>query len=175
LVRYVLVVDTGGVDSEGYDIIQVRTIKSSLTIIMASSRSITTTQALLIANLLVMSFIAYQFITTASRCIQPPIIEDVAIAPPSIPIHETATAKKNYTTTSVAGIGSTNSAGFYFVHPKEGELDFYKIGKTTSTDKIQVCFLLYIYFTYFYNTYVLICIQTNTNQNTRPLIDYQVV
>ena len=102
----------------------------------------TTTQALLIANLLVMSFIAYQFITTASRCIQPPIIEDVAIAPPSIPIHEKIVSKKNYTTTSVAGIGSTNSAGFYFVHPKEGELDFYKIGKTTSTDKIQVCFLL---------------------------------
>ena len=48
----------------------------------------------------------------------------------------------DFTTTSVAGIGSTNSAGFYFVHPKEGELDFYKIGKTTSTDKIQVCFLL---------------------------------
>ena len=48
-------------------------------------------------------------------------------------------------TTSVAGIGSTNSAGFYFVHPKEGELDFYKIGKTTSTDKIQVCFLLILY------------------------------
>ena len=60
------------------------------------SRSITTTQALLIANLLVMSFIAYQFITAASRCIQPPIKEGVAISPPSIPLHETATAKKNY-------------------------------------------------------------------------------
>ena len=106
-----------------------------------SSRSITTTQALLLANLVVMSFIAYQFITTASRCIQPPIIEDVAIAPQSIPMHETATAKTNFTTSSVAGIGSTNSAGFYFVHPKEGELDFYEIGKTTSTDKIQVSFL----------------------------------
>ena len=137
---------TGGVDSEGYDIIQVRTIKSSTYNIIMAQRSITTTQALLIANLLVMSFIAYQFITTASRCIQPPIIEDVAIAPPSIPIHEKKiVSKKNYTTTSVAGIGSTNSAGFYFVHPKEGELDFYMIGKTTSTDKIQVCFLLILY------------------------------
>ena len=109
-----------------------------------SSRSITTTQALLLANLVVMSciayFIAYQFITTASRCIQP-IIEDVAIAPPSIPVHEKIVTKNNFTTTSVAGIGSTNSAGFYFVHPKEGELDFYEIGKTTSTDKIQVSFL----------------------------------
>ena len=34
------------------------------------------------------------------------------------------------------GIGSTDSDGFYFVHPREGERDFYKIGKSTETDKV---------------------------------------
>lgn len=34
------------------------------------------------------------------------------------------------------GIGSTDPDGFYFVHPKDGERDFYKIGKSTQTDKV---------------------------------------
>ena len=34
------------------------------------------------------------------------------------------------------GIGSTDSDGFYFVHPREGERDFYTIGLSTQTDKV---------------------------------------
>lgn len=61
---------------------------------------------------------------------------------PSIPmIHPKNSVKyqmgKTYNTTSVHGIGSTNSDGFYFVHPKDGERNFYEIGKTTKTDKVQ--------------------------------------
>ena len=39
-------------------------------------------------------------------------------------------------TTTPPGIGSTDSGGFYFVHPREGERDFYKIAKSTATDKV---------------------------------------
>mmetsp|Transcript_5096 Transcript_5096/g.7090 ORF Transcript_5096/g.7090 Transcript_5096/m.7090 type:complete len:396 (+) Transcript_5096:67-1254(+) len=34
------------------------------------------------------------------------------------------------------GIGTTNSNGFYFVHPKQGERNFYEIAKKTGTDKV---------------------------------------
>lgn len=34
-------------------------------------------------------------------------------------------------------IGSIDASGFYFVHPKEGERDFYKVGKSTGTDKVM--------------------------------------
>jgi hypothetical protein len=36
------------------------------------------------------------------------------------------------------GIGSTNSDGFFFVQPKEGERNFYQIGLKTGTDKVTV-------------------------------------
>ena len=34
------------------------------------------------------------------------------------------------------GVGSTDSGGFYFVHPKEGERNFYLLGLKTKTDKV---------------------------------------
>ena len=34
------------------------------------------------------------------------------------------------------GVGSTDSNGFYFVQPKEGERNFYQIGLGTGTDKV---------------------------------------
>ena len=37
-----------------------------------------------------------------------------------------------------AGIGKVDANGFYFVTPKEGERDFYKIGRRTGTDKVTV-------------------------------------
>lgn len=102
------------------------------------------TQALLLANLVVMSFTAWSFWSSASASIQPtmngdvpiPIVKEISTyESSSIPIQENQ--KSTNTSTTTAGIGSVDSSGFYFVKPKEGERDFYKIGLSTSTDKVQ--------------------------------------
>ena len=102
------------------------------------------TQALLLANLVVMSFTAWSFWSSASAIIQPTMNDDVPIPivkeiatyeSSSTPIQQNQ--KSTNTSTTTAGIGSVDSSGFYFVKPKEGERDFYKIGLSTSTDKVQ--------------------------------------
>ena len=104
------------------------------------------TQALLLANLVVMSFTAWSFWSSASAIIQPTMNDEASAAVPivkeiatyestSIPIQQNQ--KSTNTSTTTAGIGSVDSSGFYFVKPKEGERDFYKIGLSTSTDKVQ--------------------------------------
>lgn len=124
------------------------------------------TQVLLLANLVVMSFIAWSSWRSANASIQLGVnMEDAFIMPKrqessnnqrmdretASVIDDTApkilrstpfdTAlrpvnKYNSANSTTGRIGSTNSAGFYFVHPKEGERDFYNIGKTTHTDKV---------------------------------------
>lgn len=96
------------------------------------------TQALLLANLVVMSFTAWSFWSSASASIQPTTMNDeiaTSYESSSIPIQQNQ--KSTNTSTTTAGIGSVDSSGFYFVKPKEGERDFYKIGLSTSTDKVQ--------------------------------------
>ena len=101
------------------------------------------TQALLLANIVVMSFTAWSFWSSASASIQPTMNDDVPIIVKEIATYESSSIpiqqnqKSTNTSTTTAGIGSVDSSGFYFVKPKEGERDFYKIGLSTSTDKVQ--------------------------------------
>ena len=92
-----------------------------------------------------MSFTAWSFWSSASAIIQPTMNDDVPIPivkeiatyeSSSTPIQQNQKKSTN-TSTTTAGIGSVDSSGFYFVKPKEGERDFYKIGLSTSTDKVQ--------------------------------------
>lgn len=110
------------------------------------------TQALLLANLIGMAVIGVAFLRSANLSIQP--LDDGASIMPSIeediprqnkrgddglvisPRKDVYNKKKPQQSPTQAGIGSTNDAGFYFVHPKEGERDFYKIGKGSGTDKV---------------------------------------
>ena len=103
------------------------------------------TQVLLLVNLVVMSFTAWSFWSSASAIIQPTMNDDVPIPivkeiatyeSSSTPIQQNQKKSTN-TSTTTTGIGSVDSSGFYFVKPKEGERDFYKIGLSTSTDKVQ--------------------------------------
>eukprot|EP00970_Alexandrium_tamarense_P002759 scaffold387_cov195-Alexandrium_tamarense.AAC.39 len=112
------------------------------------------TQVLLSANLVVMCFTAWMFTQSANITHN----DDAAIAP-ELPQLSSENLRKAAmvanTPTEVADvavpsplvsdtspvspdIGSTNDKGFYFTHPKEGERDFYAIGKRTGTDKVTV-------------------------------------
>lgn len=93
--------------------------------------TMTLTQILLLANLIVMSIIIVKFSKAADASIQSIVrMEEVSTLPPMN--HPAASNNRS----SSIGIGSTDAAGFYFVHPKEGELDFYKIAQSTGTDKV---------------------------------------
>lgn len=99
------------------------------------------TQVLLLLNLIAMSFSAWMLWTSANGSIQEQIQQHdahVAVAPGR---EERAVAPRpegggHRAPAPAAGIGSTDAAGFYFVHPKEGERDFYRIGKKFGTDKV---------------------------------------
>lgn len=114
------------------------------------------TQLLLLGNLIAMSFSARMLWNLASDGVPRP---DAAgppardARPPALAERAVATAPKGQGYDSengtfatgleagerrAAGIGSTDAAGFYFVHPKEGERDFYAIGKRSGTDKVTV-------------------------------------
>ena len=96
-------------------------------------------QILLLANLIVMSFSTWMFWKSANASIQP-LLEMEAIS--FMPSNEGGATNNQQLdsgrplNSTTAGIGSTDPAGFYFVHPKEGERNFYKIGKGTHTDKV---------------------------------------
>jgi len=105
------------------------------------------TQLLLLLNLIVVSIsLLWTFITKAEggvSCTPQQLQEDASFAPPSRidgearngVVSESNHAPHKHTLTS-GGIGSTNSGGFYFVQPREGERNFYEIGRTTATDKV---------------------------------------
>lgn len=110
---------------------------------------------LLSANLAVMSFVAVSLWNQASSSVDKaqemgalnfdtPIESTRAIVPslsePGTNGLRVSTTAKNYPKQGFralvkAEIGTANSAGFYFVDPKEGEKDFYTIGLSTTTDK----------------------------------------
>ncbi|KAL7540918.1 hypothetical protein ACHAXR_010480 [Thalassiosira sp. AJA248-18] len=79
------------------------------------------------------------FWSSANASIQPLVyLEDASIMPRQ---EEPAPIQKNIdggtlSNSTTAGIGSTNAAGFYFVHPREGERNFYEIARATATDKV---------------------------------------
>ena len=99
------------------------------------------TQILLLANLILVSFVTWMSWERANASVDGrasmdaapfafvPSKEEVAdvVRRPdgARPINSTA-----------AGIGSMDSAGTYFVRPREGERNFYEIGKGTLTDKV---------------------------------------
>ncbi|KAL3772662.1 hypothetical protein ACHAW5_008612 [Stephanodiscus triporus] len=106
------------------------------------------TQILLLANLILMSFLLSTFLKSAGAGIEEMVnAEAKSILPVEsrTPLVAEEGFRRNTVGNSVAktptapGIGSTDSAGFYFVHPREGERDFYKIGKAAlpQTDKVQ--------------------------------------
>ena len=105
------------------------------------------TQFLLLANFIVMSIIAYMFWTYLSSSNVGPSDSDLLLPTQSIRtiVNHNANiinasagiGNRGSITTAVAGTGSIDSGGFYFVHPKEGERDFYSVGKTTGTDKVE--------------------------------------
>mmetsp|Transcript_519 Transcript_519/g.1065 ORF Transcript_519/g.1065 Transcript_519/m.1065 type:complete len:387 (-) Transcript_519:281-1441(-) len=112
---------------------------------------------LLSANLAVMTFVAVSLWNQASSSVDKaqdmgalnfdtPIESPPAIVP-SLSENggnglRVSTTRKNDPKQGVgalvkAEIGTVNSDGFYFVDPKEGEKDFYTIGLSTTTDKVD--------------------------------------
>lgn len=110
------------------------------------------TQILLAANLIFMSGLALTFWKSANASIEPYANMGAAsIMPPPRERAATAAFPESHladhgtrppNSIDAAGIGSTDSAGNYFVTPKEGERDFYKIAKGTITDKVTAPNLL---------------------------------
>lgn len=115
------------------------------------------TQVLLLANLMIMFFMVSMVISKIGlfESIQLGIdmeVEEASIMPARASnnqrlgsdiasiANDSALRPVNHNTpansTTTGGIGSTDPAGAYFVRPREGERDFYKIGKTTKTDKV---------------------------------------
>ena len=95
------------------------------------------TQILLLVNAIIMFFPAWKQLKSADYIMSSMESMTVATsdAPPlPSPIIRNSLPKSNTT----SGIGSIDSNGFYFVHPREGERNFYVIGKKTSTDKVTV-------------------------------------
>ena len=110
------------------------------------------TQILLLANLVVVSLLLCNFLKSANVSIQLIMqMESASIMPErkvtnnirtccDRPIDDGPPLSHNHSpiysiTTGIGGIGSTDSAGFYFVHIKEGECNFYEEGKLTHTTR----------------------------------------
>ena len=100
---------------------------------------------LLLANLVLMTCLLSTFLYSAGAGIEKALdLEAESLVPIESRTHLVADEglpRKSVghsvaNTTNPPGIGSTDSGGFYFVHPREGERDFYKIGKSTETDKV---------------------------------------
>lgn len=96
-----------------------------------------------------MSFYLWTFINELERGVtQSKLQEELSFAPPDIinVVQSSTDTSENQNkvasiidaknTVTSGGIGSTDSSGFYFVRPKDGERNFYEIGLTTSTDKV---------------------------------------
>ena len=103
----------------------------------------TLTQFLLVLNLLVMSFSLWAFMNVAdNNSPQHPHgnnLDDISALVPQLksnPKIDGATANNNQSKLTSGNIGSVDSKGYYFVQPREGELNFYDIGVTTHTDKV---------------------------------------
>ncbi len=117
---------------------------------------------LLSANLAVMSFVAVSLWNQASSVVDeakrigalnfdspfeppPAFLPSSSSEEESYGLRESAKPKNVSEQSSGAlaktEIGTVNSAGFYFVDPKEGEKDFYSIGISTTTDKGEMIFL----------------------------------
>ncbi|KAL3757049.1 hypothetical protein ACHAWU_002888 [Discostella pseudostelligera] len=100
------------------------------------------TQFLLLANLIVMTSISI----SAWRVWSSDKTSSTSPSPgggggQSFGVHQSlanfaATDSQKRRSLNDGGIGSTDPDGFYFVHPREGERDFYKIGQSTQTDKV---------------------------------------
>ncbi len=102
------------------------------------------TQILLLANLILLICLVSTLLKSASVGLEIASSSEGSSFMPSPDDHEGSLRGKSIDHSVVAartdaaapGIGSTDSGGFYFVHPREGERDFYKIGKTHVTDKV---------------------------------------
>ena len=95
------------------------------------------TQILLLANLILMSFMLRTSFKSAGAVIEEMVNAEAKSILPVESRTSLFAAEKVFQ--RAPGIGSTDSGGFYFVHPREGERDFYKIGKAAlpETDKVQ--------------------------------------
>ncbi len=103
------------------------------------------TQILLLANLILMSGLLSTFLKSAGAATEKALnLEAASFVPIESRTHlvadeglqRKAVSHSVANTATPPGIGSTDSSGFYFVHPREGERDFYKIAKSTLTDKV---------------------------------------
>jgi len=97
------------------------------------------TQILLLGNLIVMSITALAFWKSANASVQSVLdLESESFVIPLNLNEGTASARtqQRKLNSTNAGVGGTDSAGFYFVNPREGERDFYKVAQGTSTDKV---------------------------------------
>ncbi len=101
------------------------------------------TQILLLANLILLIYLASSSLKSASVDLEMTSRLEGSTFVPSPDDSERSLRVKSINRSAVArtdtaapGIGSTDSGGFYFFHPREGERNFYKIGKTHGTDKV---------------------------------------
>lgn len=102
------------------------------------------TQTLLLANLIGMSVIVWTFWKSTNASLQPmEHAEELSIVPPirtealTLASPQIKTARNGPPNLTIAGLGSTDASGFYFVHPRPGERNFYEIGQRSGTDKVQ--------------------------------------
>jgi hypothetical protein len=123
------------------------------------------TQILLLLNVTVVSISLWSFLYAAGGSLtQNKVQEELSFAPPDtttsnlepveddmsphsaaensaleVKVQGVASGSSNNasrTKLTSGGVGSTDSNGFYFVQPKEGERNFYQIGLGTGTDKV---------------------------------------
>jgi hypothetical protein len=103
------------------------------------------TQILLLTNLILMSGLLSTFLKSAGAATKNALnLEAASFVPIESRTHlvankglqRKAVSHSVPNTATPPGIGSTDSGGFYFVHPWEGERDFSKIAKSTSTNKV---------------------------------------
>ena len=97
------------------------------------------TQFLLLSNLIVMSFSAWAIYKSAYTSIESLARNEDASFTPEINEDDVTPPSNDHQQRIIdttAGTGSTDSNGLYFVTPKEGERNFYEIGKRFGTDKV---------------------------------------
>ncbi|KAL3815523.1 hypothetical protein ACHAXA_007379 [Cyclostephanos tholiformis] len=96
------------------------------------------THILLIANLILLICLLSTTLKSAVLSSEMLLNADASsVVPPPMDVnHSDVVAAAARIAPAAPGIGSTNSNGFYFVHPREGERDFYEVGKSHQTDKV---------------------------------------
>eukprot|EP00986_Skeletonema_menzelii_P015236 scaffold11328_cov97-Skeletonema_menzelii.AAC.1 len=103
---------------------------------MSSSQRLT--QILLLLNVVVVSISLWSFLNAADGGVsRVKLVEEKSFAPPDTPssIDEPSPTIAVDSITS-GGIGTTNSNGFYFVQPRQGERSFFETAEKTGTDKV---------------------------------------